>query len=67
MAGPSPANDEEVASPCVRNCCLDAGDVCLGCFRTVSEIMQWGGASADERRQILARCRLRREQRRSGP
>ena len=31
-----------VESPCVRNCCLDENDICLGCFRTVEEITAWG-------------------------
>lgn len=66
MAGSYPAHDEEVASPCVRNCCLDADDVCLGCFRTLTEITQWGGADAHERREILARCRLRAAARHGG-
>ena len=48
-----------VASPCVRNCCLDDDDVCLGCHRTLDEIMAWGGASNDERRAILDRAAQR--------
>ncbi|WP_156302871.1 DUF1289 domain-containing protein, partial [Methylogaea oryzae] len=24
--------------PCVRNCCLDSTDICLGCFRALAEI-----------------------------
>ena len=43
----------EVPSPCVRNCCLDEGGVCLGCFRTIEEIMQWGEANEEEKRKIL--------------
>ena len=34
------------ASPCVRNCCLDKKDVCIGCGRTVDEIIRWGDADA---------------------
>lgn len=48
------------ASPCVRNCCLDQQDVCVGCFRTLREIRDWYTASADERRVILANCAKRR-------
>lgn len=55
---------DEVPSPCIRNCCLDGNDVCLGCFRTIDEIMQWNEAGPDGRRAILARCRLRRSARR---
>jgi predicted Fe-S protein YdhL (DUF1289 family) len=48
-----------IPSPCVRNCCLDAHGICLGCFRTVAEITQWHAASGEEKREILARCRRR--------
>jgi hypothetical protein len=53
-----------VASPCVRNCCLDDEDVCLGCHRSVEEIMAWGMAGNAERRAILQRAAERAEARR---
>lgn len=53
-----------VASPCVRNCCLDDDDVCLGCHRSVEEIMAWGSASNVERRAILQRAAQRAAERR---
>jgi len=43
-----------VDSPCVRNCCLDKNDMCIGCGRTVEEITCWGGTGDEEKRQILA-------------
>jgi uncharacterized protein len=48
-----------VASPCVRNCCLDDNDICLGCFRSLSEILRWSEAKEDDKKEILAQCRLR--------
>lgn len=51
-----PTPEPTVASPCVRNCCLDDDDVCLGCHRTLDEIMAWSGAANDERRAILDRA-----------
>ena len=53
----------EIESPCVRNCCLDDKDVCLGCFRTLGEILAWGEASDDRKREILVQAAKRREQR----
>jgi predicted Fe-S protein YdhL (DUF1289 family) len=50
-------------SPCVRNCCLDGEDICLGCFRSISEIVRWSEASEQEKREILARCGIRHQQR----
>ena len=48
-------------SPCVRNCCLDDGDVCVGCGRSLDEILRWQRADPEERRAMreLARERLR--------
>jgi len=51
-------------TPCVRNCCLDDKDICLGCHRSLSEILRWSEASEKEQLEILARCRVRYEQRR---
>lgn len=40
----------KVDSPCVRNCCLDEQDICLGCNRTIEEIINWGNSTEDEKR-----------------
>ena len=42
-----------LSSPCVRNCCLDDDDVCLGCGRMVEEITRWGDAPDNEKLEIL--------------
>ena len=52
-----------IDSPCTRVCCLDNNDICVGCFRSIKEIMAWSGASDDERREILKQCEARREER----
>ncbi len=54
---------DEITSPCVRNCCLDENDVCLGCYRTIGEIIAWGDASDAKKREILARAGERRARR----
>lgn len=46
-------------SPCVRNCCLDEEDVCLGCGRTLDEILSWTRYSDSEIEQVLDRSRSR--------
>jgi len=48
-----------VPSPCVRNCCLDENDICLGCHRALSEILRWSEASEEDKSAILVQCRLR--------
>jgi uncharacterized protein len=42
-----------VASPCVRSCTLDpATETCVGCGRTLTEILNWRGYSEAERHSI---------------
>lgn len=50
----------EIPSPCVRNCCLDDKDLCLGCLRTLEEILIWGEADSFKRLQILDNCSARK-------
>jgi predicted Fe-S protein YdhL (DUF1289 family) len=65
MTDPGSPQPASIASPCVRNCCLDDDDICLGCFRSVVEICGWSAASAADKTEILKKCAERREQRRS--
>lgn len=51
--------DEEIPSPCINTCRMEAG-YCIGCYRTIDEIICWSGASDDERRAILAAAEVRR-------
>lgn len=52
-------------SPCIRNCCLDDNDICMGCLRTVEEIMLWGGSGIVQKKKILENIILRRKKRES--
>jgi predicted Fe-S protein YdhL (DUF1289 family) len=49
----------------VRDCCLDEAEVCMGCGRTLQEILRWHAASGDEREAILALAKTRVAERRS--
>lgn len=53
-------DNAEIPSPCVRNCCLNDDDVCLGCFRSLAEICAWSQADDTARRQILQNIEQRR-------
>ncbi|MBY6187744.1 DUF1289 domain-containing protein [Marinobacter hydrocarbonoclasticus] len=44
-----------IDSPCVACCKLDEQDVCLGCYRTLSEIANWNRRTDAEKAEILAR------------
>jgi uncharacterized protein len=42
-----------VQSPCIRNCCLNQQDMCVGCFRSIDEIMMWSQASEMSKQKML--------------
>lgn len=42
-----------IESPCVRNCCLNDEDICLGCFRSLQEITRWGTLDDHGKQLIL--------------
>ena len=46
-------------SPCMRNCTLDARDTCLGCGRTLTEILDWHGLDPAGRQAAFERARAR--------
>jgi len=50
-------------TPCVRSCCLDDDDVCLGCGRTLEEIREWSCLDENQRRAVLLLAESRRQQR----
>ena len=41
-------------SPCISICTLDEQDMCMGCYRTLDEIVDWTMMSDDEKRVVLA-------------
>ncbi len=51
-----------LASPCVRNCCLNKEDICIGCFRSLTEIMQWGKADDHFKLQVLSSVKQRKKE-----
>jgi predicted Fe-S protein YdhL (DUF1289 family) len=61
MGSPPLFIDGAGQSPCVRNCCLNDEDTCLGCFRSLEEIKLWSLANGEERLLILQNARRRRE------
>lgn len=51
---------KNIDSPCIRNCCLDESDICLGCFRSLDEILQWGSATPEQRITVLSNANDRK-------
>ncbi len=52
-------------SPCVRVCTLDAAsNVCVGCWRSTTEIAEWSSMSAERKRDVLVLTEQRKAERR---
>ena len=47
-------------SPCIEVCSLNDQDVCIGCYRTANEIIEWFSASDERKRTILSAVNERR-------
>lgn len=51
-----------IATPCVQVCVIDgASSLCLGCYRTLSEIGGWSALGDAERAAIMAELPGRRD------
>ena len=61
----SMSTPDQPPSPCIRNCCLDDDDICLGCLRSLEEIMAWGISNETARHRILAQVARRKQARTS--
>lgn len=56
--------DENISmkSPCIRNCCLDNNDICLGCFRSLTEIKEWAQVNEEKKQFFLKNAQKRKQQ-----
>ena len=50
-----------VEKPCIRKCCLDENDVCLGCFRTYDDMLVWSSLTYDEKVHLLEKAKERKK------
>ena len=55
------SNTQTIPSPCVRNCCLNKEDICVGCFRHIDEIIGWQERTLTEKQLIQKNCQQRRQ------
>lgn len=47
---------------CIRNCCLDQKKVCVGCGRSLPEILEWHHADHQRREEITGAAKNRLQQ-----
>ena len=52
-------SDNEPSSPCISVCVLDDDDVCIGCYRSASEITDWFMTTREQKREVLRLARER--------
>ncbi|MBR9729502.1 DUF1289 domain-containing protein [Shewanella intestini] len=52
-------DNSRVVSPCRRNCCLDNNDTCVGCFRSLEEILAWHYMSDSQKNDLLQTLKFR--------
>ena len=51
---------DEVESPCVKVCIIDNEErICVGCFRTISEITNWSKYTSQQRNIITEDLKIR--------
>lgn len=51
--------DEDVKSPCIKICRMDANGVCFGCRRTRDEAGNWSTFTNEEKLAIIEKTKTR--------
>jgi len=51
---------DKVESPCISVCRVKNG-ICIGCFRSSKEIMEWYDADTPRKKQIVEDARTRKK------
>lgn len=50
-------------SPCTNNCFVPPGtDICMGCFRSIKEIIDWINLTDNERNEVLKKIDQRKKE-----
>jgi len=53
--------NKNVITPCIGQCALNDNDICMGCYRSATEITDWINKSEDEKIDIVIRCKKKIE------
>lgn len=62
MSSSGHAAPRAIATPCIKVCVVDgASSLCLGCYRTLSEIGGWSALDDAERARIMVDLPARRD------
>ena len=52
----------DIGKPCIKKCCLNEDNVCLGCFRTFDDMLQWNKANIEEKTLMLKKAQKRKKE-----
>ncbi len=47
--------------PCIRKCSLNEDEICLGCFRSYSDMLAWNKASTQDKKEMLKKAEMRKK------
>ncbi|SBS31190.1 hypothetical protein MSP8887_01466 [Marinomonas spartinae] len=50
-----------IQTPCIRQCCLNADDICIGCHRSLQDILDWHTVDEVNKLRILERAENRKQ------
>jgi len=52
----------DINKPCIRRCCLNEDDICLGCFRSFNDMLKWNKATTHEKTGMLKMAEVRKKE-----
>lgn len=50
----------DINKPCIKQCCLNEEEICLGCFRTFNDMCLWNKSSIEEKKEMMQRAERRK-------
>ncbi len=57
------AKHRQISSPCIRQCTLTPEDICLGCYRSLTEICAWSQMTNAQKADVLIETAQRKAKR----
>jgi len=52
----------DINKPCIKRCCLNEEEICLGCFRTFNDMLRWNKATIEEKQEMLSIAEKRKRE-----
>jgi len=52
----------DINKPCIKRCCLNEEEICLGCFRTFNDMLLWNKATIEEKQEMLRIAEKRKKE-----